>query len=41
MVPAKALRYVAVPTNRSVRFKHVQELTAGNLVPIEQVSRGT
>jgi hypothetical protein len=38
MVLAKVLRYVAVPTNRRMRFKHVRELSEGNLIPAQQVS---
>jgi hypothetical protein len=38
MVKAKVLRYVAVPTNRRMRFQHVPELIKGNFIPAQQVS---
>jgi hypothetical protein len=41
MVHAKFLRYVAVPTNRKMRFKHVPELSQINRIPTQQFSIGT
>jgi hypothetical protein len=38
MISAKFLRYVAVPTNRRMCFKHVPELIEGNFIPAQQVS---
>jgi hypothetical protein len=41
MVLAKFLRYVAVPTNRSVRFQYVSELLQSNFIPGQQLSLKT
>jgi hypothetical protein len=38
MIAAKLLRYVAVPTNREMRFQHTPELIEVNLIPAQQVS---
>ena len=38
MVQAKFLRYVAVPTNRRMRFQHVPELIYLDLIPGQQLS---
>jgi hypothetical protein len=38
MIPAKSLRYVAVPANRRVSFKYVPELIQINLIPTQQLS---
>src|SRR5687768_3202461 len=38
MVQTKFLRYIAVPTNRTVSFKYVLELIQNNRIPGQQVS---
>jgi hypothetical protein len=38
MVDAKVLRYVAIPTNRRVRFQHVAQVIQLNCIPGQQVS---
>jgi hypothetical protein len=38
MVLAEFLRYVAVPTNRRMRFQHVPELIQVNFIPGHQIS---
>jgi hypothetical protein len=39
MVEAKCLRYVAVPTNGSMRFQHGRQLFQSHFTPTDQLSR--
>jgi len=38
MVQAKTLRYVAIPTNRGMCFKHIPELIRIDCIPTQQLS---